>query len=268
MKKKRLNILISNDDGFEAKGFKVICELCAKYGNVLAVAPKEPQSGKSAALSIGGTKLWLNKESSKKCSNGNTIDVYSFTGTPVDCVKIAMNVFFSLDNKPDLLISGINHGSNASAAAVYSGTLGAAKEGAIYSIPSIALSIDSHNPDANFAGVKKYFPLIMSNFLKNPPVEGTFFNINFPNIPTTKIKGMRFATQGNGMWIKEFDEFKTSNGENYYIMKGEFLNKDNKVFADHIAIENGYISLAPQKVDITDYEEFERLEKKWKLKID
>lgn len=267
MKNKRLKILISNDDGFQAKGFKVVCKLCARYGDVVAIAPKEPQSGKSAALSMGGTKLWLKKESSQKCSNGHTIEIYSFTGTPVDCVKIAMNTIFSMDNRPDLLIAGINHGSNASAAAVYSGTLGAAKEGTIYSVPSIALSLDSHDPDASFAGVKKYFPLIMSNFFAAPPKEGTFLNINFPDIPTSKIKGMVFATQGNGMWIKEFDEFKNSRGQKYYVMRGEFLNKDKKPYADHLAVENGYISVAPQKVDITDYEDFERLSKKWKLKV-
>lgn len=263
MKNKRLKILISNDDGFQAKGFKVICQLCARYGDVVAVAPKEPQSGKSAALSMGGTKLWLKKESSRKCSNGNTIDVYSFTGTPVDCVKIAMNTIFSMNNLPDLLFAGINHGSNASAAAVYSGTLGAAKEGTIYSVPSIALSLDSHDPDASFAGIKKYFPLIMSNFFANPPAEGTFLNINFPNIPTSQIKGMRYATQGNGMWIKEFDKLKDSRGRTYYVMKGEFLNKDDKLYADHIAMDNGYISVAPQRVDITDYEEFELHEQNW-----
>lgn len=263
MKNKKLKILISNDDGFESKGLKVICQLCARYGDVTAVAPKVPQSGKSAALSIGGSKLRLKKESSHKCSNGNTIEVYSFTGTPVDCVKIAMNTFFSLDNRPDLLISGINHGSNASAAAVYSGTLGAAKEGTIYSVPSIALSLDTHDPDASFAGIKKYFPLIMINFFACLPPEGTFLNINFPNIPSSKIKGMRYATQGNGMWIKEFDKFKDSKGKPFFVMKGEFLNKDDKVYADHIAMENGYISVAPQKVDITDYEEFEQHEEDW-----
>lgn len=263
MSKKQMKILVSNDDGYNSKGFEVICNLCSQLGDVIGIAPKTPQSGKAASLSMVEI-LALKKEKSERVANGNTIDIYSFSGTPVDCVKIAMNTIFSIQDKPDILVSGINHGINASVAAVYSGTIGAAKEGVIYSIPSVAFSIDCHLPDADFGGIIAYFPQIMKNILSNPLREGSFWNINFPNLPTEEIKGIRFAHQGKGMWIKEFSECKRENGESYYKMGGEFTSLEVDKRADHIAVAEGYIAISPQMIDSTDYTEIERIEKIWK----
>ncbi len=264
MQKKKLEILITNDDGYHSKGFKTAVEIFSKYGNVTAIAPKDSQSGKSASLTMD-VPLWLKKIHEKTASNGNSIRIYSFTGAPVDCIKMAMNKFFDVKHLPDLLISGINHGSNASVAAVYSGTLGAAKEGTIYGIPSIGLSINTHKVNANFAPVKKYIGVIIKNFFACPPVPGTYLNINFPDIPVGKIKGIKFAESGNGMWLDELNSYKTPQGKEYFWTSGEFHDKDISKAGDHSIVEAGYIAITPHKVNNTDYEEIERLLNKWKF---
>ena len=264
--KKKLEILVTNDDGFTSKGFKETIAICSKFGNITAIGPKYPQSGMSAALSMN-SPLWLKEEQRKKFPNGNSLVIYSFTGTPVDCVKIAMNTVFSVDNRPDLLISGINHGSNASAAAIYSGTLGAAAEGCLYGINSIALSLTTHNPNADFAPIKKYFGKILKNYLESPPKEGIYLNINFPNIPVDKIKGIKMAHQGDGMWVNEFVKYTSPTGEPFYWICGEFVDKEKEgADGDHLLLEKGYVTIVPHKVDSTDYEELKRLSKLWKLR--
>lgn len=255
-----MEFLVTNDDSYLSKGIKTISEVLSKYGNVTVVAPKEVQSGMSAALTL--TKpLRLKEEHQAITSNGTYIKVYSFTGTPADCVKIAMNEFF-LERKPDMLVSGINHGSNASVASVYSGTLGATAEGTIYGVPSIGLSIDTHDPDADFSQVTKYLPQILENTLANPPAPGVYLNINFPS---GSIKGIRFAKQGSGMWIKEFDKRVDPHGIPYYWMTGHFLDTEENPSGDHKLMADGYITIVPHNVDTTNYGEMERLGHAWKL---
>ena len=261
---KKMEILITNDDSYTSKGLWTLISLCVTIGNVTVVAPKTAQSGMSAALSMG-KPLFLNKEEERLTPEGNKIDVYSFTGTPADCVKIAMNKVFSRDHKPDLMFSGINHGSNASTAAVYSGTLGATAEAAIYEIPAIALSVDSHDPDADFSAVKKWFRPIVDNFLANPPVKGIFLNINFPNLPPEEIRGISFAHQGDGMWIDEFENYTTPRGEPFYWICGRFLDKAKDYEGDHTLMNNGYITIVPHMVDSTSYAEKTRLQELWKF---
>ena len=263
MTQKQLQILVTNDDSYLSKGIQTVSDILSQYGNVTVVAPKEVQSGMSAALTLT-RPLRLAKEWEKETSNGNYIRVYSFTGTPADCVKIAMNEFF-LEKKPDLLISGINHGSNASVASVYSGTLGATAEGTIYGVPSIGLSIDTHNPDADFSGVEKYLPQILENFLANPPQKGVYLNINFPKGGVESIKGIRFAKQGDGMWIKEFDKRTDPHGREYYWMTGHFLDTETDPAGDHRVVGDGYISIVPHNIDTTNYQEMERLKECWQL---
>ena len=213
-----LEILVTNDDGFYSKGINTLAELLSGYGNVTVIAPKEGQSGKSVALSLENTiRVYPIR---KKATENGHIDIYSLSGTPADCVKMAMNKFFK-DKKPDILVSGINHGSNASAGSIYSGTLGACIEGTLYEIPSIGISLDSHNHDADFSGIEFYFKKILDNFLKNPVKKGTYLNINFPDLTPDKIKGIKFATQGKGIWVNEFEERKDPNGRDYFWMKGE-----------------------------------------------
>lgn len=263
MMPKQLEILVTNDDSYQSKGIKTVSDILSQYGNVTVVAPKEVQSGMSAALTL--TKpLRLQRESVETTGNGSSIRVYSFTGTPADCVKIAMNEFF-LERKPDLLVSGINHGSNASVASVYSGTLGATAEGAIYGVPSVGVSIDTHNPDADFSGVERYLPQIIDNFLSNPPAKGVYLNINFPKGGEQAIKGIKFAKQGDGMWIKEFDKRIDPHGREYYWMTGHFLDTESNPSGDHKVVEDGYISIVPHNVDTTNYSELERLKALWTI---
>jgi 5''/3''-nucleotidase SurE len=243
MKNRGLEILLTNDDSYTSKGIEFVANILSEYGNVSVVAPKEPHSGMSAALSLG-KPLRFSKVSSKTMENGNSITIYKLSGTPADCVKMAMNYVFT-DKAPDILVSGINHGSNTSSSAMYSGTLGATAEGTLDGIPSIGLSFDSHSSDPDFSVVKEFLPTIIENFLKNPPQEGVYLNVNFPNIPLEDVKGITFAAEGNGKWIKEFDQRTDPYGNNYYWMTGTFISMDNRTIADHNLLKEGYITIVP-----------------------
>lgn len=203
--------------------------------------------------------------------------------TPASCVKYGLNVPF-LEKFPDVVVSGINHGSNAASAACYSGTLGAAEEAALNGIPAIGVSLDTINPEADFSAVRKFFPDIFRKLMENMTSDpGIFYNVNFPNIPAEQIKGIRVGHQGMGRWIREFREWdpsiykrygitpedlgqssspKLESGEKLYMMVGDFLDDDrNDSRADHWIMNDGYISIVPDNLDSTDYEEVERLGK-------
>ncbi len=251
-------ILITNDDGVKSKGIAALAELMRPYGDIIIVAPFEAQSGMSAALTIG-KPLRLTELRSEE-----GVAVYACSGTPADCVKMAMNQLYK--TPPDLLVSGINHGSNASIASLYSGTLGAAAEGTVYGIPSIGFSLTSHNPKADFSGVQHFGKIIIDQYLKHPVNPDIFLNINFPDVPINEIKGVRFCHQGKGQWIKEFEERRDPYGFNYYWMTGEFYNLEpENSDADHNVVANNYVSIVPHKIDTTDYNEMERLTKLWEL---
>lgn len=258
-----LEILLTNDDGYAAKGINTVAELLSEYGNVTIVAPKEGQSGMSTALTFS-KPLRLHHLGEKSGKNGNSIRTFALDGTPADCIKMAMNKFYHTQ-KPDLLVSGINHGSNASVGSLYSGTLGGCIEGTLYGVPAIGLSLNSHLPNADFSPVKQHLKTILDNCLAHPAQPGTYLNINFPALPVHQIKGIRFAAQGKGMWIKEFNERTDPRGENYYWMTGEFLDKETSDCGDHKLLEQGYITIVPHKVDNTDYAQIATLANTWKL---
>lgn len=267
-----MRILITNDDGYQAKGIHVLCNIMKQFGDVTVIAPKKHQSGMSMAVSIG-----LKQIAHKDLGDGwHYVDA-----TPASCVKFGLNTIF-LDNFPDVVVSGINHGSNASTASCYSGTLGAAEEAALNGIPAIGVSLDSLHADADFSGVEKYFGEIFKTIMENlPKKHGVFYNVNFPDIPADKIKGIRTGYQGLGRWIREFKEWdkkhyeaygltpemlgQDSNpvleeGEDLYMMVGDFLDDPrNTDEADHRIIADGYISIVAHNVDNTDYNEQERL---------
>ena len=267
-----MRILITNDDGYQAKGIHVLCNIMKQFGDVTVIAPKKHQSGMSMAVSIG-----LKQIAHKDLGDGwHYVDA-----TPASCVKFGLNTIF-LDNFPDVVVSGINHGSNASTASCYSGTLGAAEEAALNGIPAIGVSLDSLHADADFRGVEKYFGDIFKTIMEHlPKKHGVFYNVNFPDIPADKIKGIRTGYQGLGRWIREFKEWdkkhyeaygltpemlgQDSNpvleeGEDLYMMVGDFLDDPrNTDDADHRIIADGYISIVAHNVDNTDYTEQERL---------
>lgn len=267
-----MRILITNDDGYQAKGIKVLCDIMKKFGDVTVIAPKKHQSGMSMAVSIG-----LKQITHKNLGDGwHYIDA-----TPASCVKFGFNTMF-LDNMPDVVVSGINHGSNASTASCYSGTLGAAEEAALNGVPAIGVSLDSFHHDADFSCVEKYFGEIFEKLMNDwPSKPGVFYNVNFPGIPAEQIKGVRVGYQGAGRWIREFQEWDIKHyeafgltpemlgqsstpvleeGEDLYMMVGDFLDDPrNTENADHRLVSEGYISVVAHNVDNTDYEETSRL---------
>ena len=284
-----MRILITNDDGYQAKGIQVLTEIMKQFGEVTVIAPKHHQSGMSMAVSLGF------KQIAHKCfgtSNPNpyarekddsSAEWHYVDATPASCVKFGLNTMF-LDNFPDVVVSGINHGSNAATASCYSGTLGAAEEAALNGIPAIGVSLDTLHPNADFSCVERYFGEIFEKLMSDfPKKHGVYYNVNFPDIPAEKIKGVRVGIQGMGRWIREFKEWdlqhyakygitpellgQSSNpvleeGEDLYMMVGEFLDDPrNPENADHRLVADGYISVVAHNVDCTDYEETARLAK-------
>ena len=252
-------ILITNDDGVKALGIGVLTEMMRPYGDVTVVAPFEAQSGMSAALTIGKPLRLTELKVEEK------LRVYACSGTPADCVKMAINQLFR-DRLPDLLVSGINHGSNASIASLYSGTLGAAAEGTVYGIPSIGFSLCSHEANADFSAAAHYGKIILDKYFESPAIHNIFLNVNFPDVPVEKVSGIKFAHQGKGQWIKEFEERKDPYGFKYYWMTGEFFNQEpENESSDHNLLQRNYVTIVPHKVDTTDYTEIERLSSLWQL---
>ena len=201
--------------------------------------------------------------------------------TPASCVKFGLNTMFA-DNYPDVVVSGINHGSNAATASCYSGTLGAAEEAALNGVPAIGVSLDTLHPDADFSGVAQFFGDIFEKLMADwPEKHGIYYNVNFPDIPANDIKGVKTGYQGLGRWVREFKEWdvehyrkfgitpellgQSSNpvveeGEDLYMMVGDFEDDPrNTSEADHLLVKDGYISIVAHNVDCTDYEELERL---------
>ncbi len=253
-------ILITNDDSINAEGIHILADMMRKYGNVTVVAPAEPQSGKSAALTLG-PPLYL-----KKISEEEGFRVYTLSGTPVDCVKAALNECYEKGKLPDIVVSGINHGSNCSVAQLYSGTLGACVEGTVYGIPSIGFSINTHSEHPDFSAFQRYADSIMQNFLDNPPVGGVYLNVNFPDITADEIKGIKIARRGQGRWVEEFDHGKDENGNDCLLMAGYFADDEHdSSIGDHRIVHEGYISIVPLKIDHTDYDEMTRMTKTWSI---
>ena len=195
-----MEILLVNDDGYKAKGLRVLADAMAKVGNVTVVAPKKPQSAMATSVSLG-----LRRLAAKRLPELGPGKWFYLDATPVSCVKYALN-FPMYEDRPDVVISGINHGSNASTGSCYSATLGAAEEGAINGIPSIGVSLDSFIADPDFEVVTSFFPEILKTLLENWPKDafGLFYNINFPDCRPEDVKGVRVTRMGRGHWIKEF----------------------------------------------------------------
>jgi len=256
---------VTNDDGYRSKGIQVLTSMLREFGNVTVVAPMEAQSGKSSSLTLD-RPLMIEKPLVKRATKKlGSLRVYTLSGTPVDCVKLAVNGFKMEGRMPDLLVSGINHGSNASAASIYSGTLGATIEGTIYDIPSIGLSINTHDENADFTAVIFYARRFVQRVLDDGLRRGIYLNINFPNLPLEQIRGIRMARQGMGRWVKEFDHRVNMRGNHYFWMVGEFEDEEpvGAPDADHHLMDAGYISVVPHRIDTTDYVEMERLRDLW-----
>ena len=249
---KRPLILVTNDDGIHAKGLRVLSEIAKEFGDVIVVAPNKPQSGMGHAITM--TKpLRMNREKI------NGVEAWSTSGTPVDCVKLA--VYEIMHRKPDLVLSGINHGSNSSINVIYSGTMSAAVEGAVEGIKSIGFSLLSHHPDSDFEPARPYIVSIIKNVLEHRMPTGSCLNVN---IPKGKVKGVKISRQARGYWEDSFDVRKDPMGENYYWLKGDFVNLDQGEDTDIWALANGFISVVPTQFDMTAHHAIANLNT-WKI---
>lgn len=242
MKTAKPTILVVNDDGITAPGIKVLIEVMQTIGHVVVVAPDGPQSGMGHAITIG-KPLRLDKVDLYK-----GVEMYKCSGTPADCVKLAVNKVFK-GKKPDLCVSGINHGLNNSINVLYSGTMSAAVEGAIESIPSIGFSFDDFSNEADFSNCTKYIESITKQVLNHGLPIGTLLNVNFPRVEV--IKGIKICRQANAKWAEEFDERMDPNRRKYYWLTGVFQNNDHGEDTDVWALDNGFVSVVPVQFDMT-----------------
>ncbi len=277
-----MNILITNDDGFESKGIAVLAKIMKKYGNVAVVAPFSAQSGMSMAVSLGASRIAF-KEIERSTFTGedgleHTERWAYLDATPASCVKFALSTPW-LGWKPDVIVSGINHGANTSVASCYSGTLGATAEAAVNHILGIGVSLCDHNPDADFSQVEKYFPGIFEKLVEIPRHSYmTYYNVNFPAVPASEIKGVRAGYMGRGRWVKEFRSLDDAEAitaslkgaptgdpsedpkVKMYKLVGDFRSdSDNSADADHLLTDSGYVSIVPHTIDSTDYEQLKIL---------
>ncbi len=241
-KKNTPTILVTNDDGITAPGIKALIDVMQTLGNVVVVAPDGPQSATGHAITIARPLRF------DKVDLYEGVEMYKCSGTPVDCVKLAVNKVFK-GKKPDLCVSGINHGLNNSIKILYSGTMSAAVEGAIESIPSIGFSLDDFEMDADFSHCQKYVEKIAKLVLKNGLGAGTLLNVNFPR--GAGIKGMKVCRQANAKWAEEFDERKDPHRRSYYWLTGVFQNNDQGEDTDVWALDHGYASVVPVQFDMT-----------------
>ncbi|WP_272021829.1 5'/3'-nucleotidase SurE [Olleya namhaensis] len=251
MSKKPL-ILITNDDGITAPGILALIEVMETLGDVVVVAPDSPQSGMGHAITLNNV-LHLDKVSKP----GDKTLQYSCSGTPADCVKIAINEV--LDRRPNLCVSGVNHGSNSSINVIYSGTMSAAIEAGIEGIPAIGFSLLNYSWDADFEASKKYIKQIAENALKNTIAEGVILNVNIPDLKKKELKGIKVCRQAKANWKEKFDKRQTPQGRDYYWLTGEFVNYDKGTDTDEYALENGYISVVPVQYDLTAHHYMQHL---------
>ncbi len=256
MSKKPL-ILVTNDDGITAPGIRTLIKVMNTLGEVVVVAPDNPQSGMGHAITVNAT-LHCKRE---RIDNGPQIE-YSTSGTPADCVKLAKHEI--LDRAPDLCVSGINHGSNSSINVIYSGTMSAAIEAGIEGIPAIGFSLCDYNWDADFSAVESYVEMITKNVLNHGLPKDVILNVNFPNLKKDELKGVKICRQAKGNWEEEFDKRQNPAGQNYYWLSGEFVNQDMGEDTDEWALANGYVSIVPVQFDLTAHHFIQQLNS-WNL---
>jgi 5'-nucleotidase len=250
-------ILVTNDDGINAPGIRNLVEAVKGLGKVVVVAPDKPQSGMGHAITIGNP-LRLNPM--HHLFDG--VEAWQCSGTPVDCVKLAVDKV--LRRKPDLCLSGINHGANHSINVIYSGTMSAAVEASIESIPSVGFSLLDYSVEADFTAARKYVRIIVEQVLAHPMDKHLILNVNFPAVPENLIKGIKVARQAYAKYEEDFIERNDPNKKKYYWLTGKFVNFDKGRDTDVWALEHNYVSVVPVQFDMTNYVLKGKLEKTWK----
>jgi 5'-nucleotidase len=250
-------ILIVNDDGVTAPGIRSLIEAVHDLGEVIVVAPDSPQSGMGHAITIG-KPLRLDEVN---IFDDLEVKAWQSSGTPVDCVKLAHDVI--LHRKPDICLSGINHGSNASINVIYSGTMSAAMEAAVEGIPSAGFSLMDFNFDADFSLAKKVVREVTQRMLAERMPEHFLLNVNIPKVSETDFKGIKICRQADAKWTENFDKRKDPRGRDYYWMTGKFINRDRGEDTDIEALNEGYASIVPVRIDFTDDKLKSWMEKKF-----
>lgn len=257
MPDKKPLILVTNDDGITAPGLRKLIGAMNELGEVVVVAPDSPQSGMGHAITINGIlrcdEIAIDDGPQKE---------YSCSGTPVDCVKLAVNVV--LDRKPDMVVSGINHGSNSSINVIYSGTMSAAVEGSLEGIPSIGFSINDFSWQANFDHAIDHIKAIAVQVLDKGLPHGTCLNVNIPKFEGKPYEAVKICRQAKANWEEEFDSRTDPRERNYYWLTGKFVNYDGGNDTDEWALANNYISVVPVNSDITAHHLLNEL-RDWEL---
>ncbi len=250
-------ILVTNDDGIHAKGLEALIEVAKQFGQVFVVAPTEGQSGQSHAITIK-TPIRV-----YKIHEGSDSTIYTCNGTPVDCVKMAINQL--LPRRPDLLLSGINHGGNASSSVIYSGTMAAAIEGCLNDIPAIGCSLLNFSKNADFTVAKHYVRQVVAQVIENGLPRGMCLNVNIPDKSIADITGIKPCRQNRGVWREEFEHRTDPNGYDYYWLTGTFEDLEpHAEDTDEWALRNNFVSVVPVQVDFTSYTMLEQM-KKWRF---
>ena len=249
-------ILVSNDDGFQAKGLHELLRVLAPFGEVVAVAPDRPQSSTSHALTMRDPMYVTLKEQCPEYT------LYACSGHPADCIKLAMHEM--VKRKPDLLVAGINHGENASCSALYSGTVAVAMEGCMYHVPAIAFSLLNPKPDADFSGCLPVVRQLVGKALSYGLPDGVCLNVNVPNLPSEQIRGIRFGRLARGYWHEIFHRGTDAEGRACYWLDGRYVNEEpDAEDTDQWALSNGFVSVVPTHVDLTAVPALELLRSAW-----
>jgi len=252
-------ILVSNDDGITSKGIRTLVEIMKRLGEVIVVAPDSPQSGMGHAITVGDT---LRLEENFIFDG---VKAYECSGTPADCVKLARHYVLRDQRQPDVVVSGINHGSNTSISVLYSGTMSAAIEGAIEGTPAIGFSLCDYGTHSDFSHAEEYILKITQQVLSKGLPKGVALNVNFPPKRNENIKGIRICRQSNAKWVEEFDERYDPNGRRYFWMTGNFVNFDKGEDNDEWAIANNYVSVVPCEFDLTAHHSIPVLNDDWDI---
>lgn len=249
-------ILVSNDDGITSKGISVLVSVMKKLGEVVVVAPDSPQSGMGHAITIGETlRLY-------EVDIFTDVKAYKSSGTPADCVKLAKHYVLK-DRTPDLVVSGVNHGSNTSISVLYSGTMSAAIEGALEGYPSIGFSLCDYSSKADFSHAEVWIEKIARQVLENGMPKGVALNVNFPPKQKEDIRGIKVCRQADAKWQEEFAERFDPTGRKYFWLAGNFVNFDKGEDNDEWAIANNFVSIVPCQYDLTAHHAITQMNKDW-----
>ena len=245
MAKKKPLILVTNDDGITAPGIRMLVSIMKDLGDVVVVAPDSPQSAMGHAITISDT-LYCDPV---KMNEDADHQEFRCSGTPADCVKLATQEI--LKRKPDICVSGINHGSNSSINVIYSGTMSAAVEAGVEGIPAIGFSLLDYSLNADFEPCRKFVKAITQKVLSQGLPKGVVLNVNLPKLREQDIKGIKVCRQAKAHWVEDFDKRTNPQGRDYYWLTGEFVNEDKGEDTDEWALKNGYVSVVPVQFDLT-----------------